>query len=268
MRVHGVRHRVLVGGTGPPLLLLHGIGGSADEWLSVLPPLAERFRTIAPDAVGHGFSEKPPAHPYDVETYTQSVLGIMDAYGIDQTPLMAVSGGGAVALSLALRHPQRLSKLVLVDAAGLGRGVAWRYRLATLPFTRSLMRRTNRRAIEAFGRGLCFHRDRLPEGWVERRLDIWATAGAVEAFVATVRANLTLRGQRVEFSTRLEEILQPTLVIWGRQDTTLPVSHGIQAAQRIPGARLHVFEQCGHMPFWEYPREFAQLVLEFLSPEA
>ena len=268
LTVNGVGLRVLVAGDpkSQPLMLLHGIAGSADEWLEVLPQLATCYRTVAADAPGHGFSDKPGDLTYDGELYAQSVLGVMDALGITRAPLVAISGGGTVALKIALDYPDRISKLVLVDAAGLGRQVAWSYRLATLPLMKRAFRRsTTPRSIEAFGRALLVQRDRLPHGWVQRRQRIWATEGALDAFFGTVCTGLSLLGQRVEFTSRLHEVRQPSLIIWGRQDPIIPVSHGISAAQRIPDAQLHVFERCGHMPIWEYPEEFARVVTEFLG---
>lgn len=266
LRIHGVEQRVLVAGSGWPLMLLHGIAGSADEWLGVMPNFAEHYRVVTADAPGHGFSEKPLTHGYDVRSYVESVLGLMDAFGIRRAPLVAISGGGTIALSLALDHPDRVSKLVLVDAAGLGRQVALSYRLATLPFAHRVFRRsTTSTSIAAFGRALCYAPTRLPEGWVDRRLRIWSSPGAVEAFFTTARASLSLRGQRTDFSRRLHEIRQPTLILWGRQDRIIPVSHAIAAARTIPNAQLNIFERCGHMPIWEYPEEFTKTVLEFLT---
>jgi pimeloyl-ACP methyl ester carboxylesterase len=96
-------------------------------------------------------------------------------------------------------------------------------------------------------------------------MKIWSTPGAVDAFVATARAGLSLRGQRVFFSDRLPDIRQPTLIVWGRQDPIIPVSHAHAAHAALPNSKLVIFDECGHMPLWEYPREFCQVVLEFLS---
>ncbi len=262
--VHGMQLRLLSAGHGWPLLLLHGLGGGADEWLEVLPRLAARFRAIAIDAPGHGLSEKPRTFAYDVPSYARTLLGVMDALGIRRAPLVAVSGGGVVALTVALTHPERVSKLVLVDAAGLGREVAWSYRLATLPLAGYALRRIGRRGIERLGRRLCRLPERLPDGWVERRLRLWREPGAVEAFVATARAGISLRGQRVHYASRLREIQHPTLLVWGRNDPIIPVAHALAAAKALPNARLHIFEDCGHVPLWEYPEAFTRVVLEFL----
>jgi pimeloyl-ACP methyl ester carboxylesterase len=263
--VGGLHRRLLASGAGPPLLLLHGIAGSADEYVDVLPRLGSRYRVYAPDAPGHGHSARPRDYAYDVAAYVEATVGVMDALGLRSVPVVAVSGGGTVALSLALEQAERVERLVLVDAAGLGSGVSWSYRLASLPLSRYAMHLASRRSIEAFGRSLLYDPTKLPEGWVERRRRIWRTPGAIEAFARTARKSIGLSGQKVEFSDRLGEVRQPTLIVWGRQDPIIPVAHGVRAARLIPNARLHVFERCGHMPLWEYPEDFVRLVLEFLG---
>src|SRR5687767_6330520 len=104
--VRGLQHRVLTAGSGWPLVLLHGLAGSADELVGVLPRFAERYRVVAADAPGHGFSEKPLNHRYDVGYYTEFTLALMDTLGIQRAPVLAISGGGPVALSIALAHPE------------------------------------------------------------------------------------------------------------------------------------------------------------------
>jgi pimeloyl-ACP methyl ester carboxylesterase len=271
LQVDGVRLRVLAAGdkNAPPLVLLHGIAGSADEWQTVMPGLAAQYRVLAPDAPGHGFSEKPSDRPYDVPAYINATLGTLDALGVHCGLLVALSGAGPIGATIALDHPDRVEKLILVDAAGLGREVSWKYRLTALPLARRFFPAgTNARAIETFGRALLYRPDLLPDGWVERRMHIWASEGAVDAFFATARDGLSLRGQRLDLTLRLSEISQPTLILWGRQDPIIPVAHAVRAAQQIPGAELHIFEQCGHMPLWEYPNEFVKRVLGFLGHPA
>ncbi len=271
VRVNGVEQRVLVAGPegGPPLVMLHGLGGSADDWLEVMPRLAGQYRVVAPDAPGHGLSEKPAGFVYDRDGYVRATLGLLDALDVRRAPVLAISGGGSVAVSIALDHAERVSKLVLVDAAGLGRDVAWSYRATTLPWAPWVFRRSMRsmtpQSLEVFGKSLLHRRDRLPRGWAERRLQIWSTEGAVPAFFGTVQAGMSLRGQRVDHTRRLHEVRQPALIVWGRQDPVIPVRHGIRAARLMPNARLHIFDDCGHMPIWEYVEEFSGLVAGFLG---
>jgi 4,5:9,10-diseco-3-hydroxy-5,9,17-trioxoandrosta-1(10),2-diene-4-oate hydrolase len=158
-----------------------------------------------------------------------------------------------------------VTQLGLVAAAGLGREVSWTYRVACLPFMNLALRRRDARSVALFGRALLYSPERLPHGWVERRLAIWDTPGAADAFFATVRAGLTPFGQRMDFRPRLPHVVQPVLLVWGRQDRTIPVAHAYAAHRALPAARLHVFDRCGHMPMWEYPAEFAQTVQAFLG---
>lgn len=261
--------RMLMAGAegAPPLVLVHGIAGSADEWAGVMPRLATCFRVLAPDAPGHGFTEKPEGLVYDLATYVASVIQAVEAAGKGEAvPLVALSGSGTVALSVALSHPHLISRLVLVDAAGIGREVSWDYRLASLPGAAQLFRMgLSPATIRRYGKRLVYHEDRLPVGWVERRMRIWATPNAVGAFFETARRTLSLRGQRYWFGERLHEIRQPTLVVWGEEDGIIPVSHAHIAASCIPDSRLHLFAKCGHVPPWEYPEEFAERVLQFLE---
>jgi pimeloyl-ACP methyl ester carboxylesterase len=144
--------------------------------------------------------------------------------------------------------------------------VSWDYRMASLPGAARVFRRTlSTAAIERYGRRLVFNGERLPVGWAERRMRIWGTPNAVDAFFRTARQVLSLRGQRYSYGGRLHEIRQRTLVMWGREDPIIPVAHGHLAAARIPNATLHVFARCGHVPPWEYPEEFAERVVDFLG---
>lgn len=261
--------RLLVAGDegGRPLLLAHGIAGSADEWLGVMPALAERFRVVAPDAPGHGFSEKPVELAYDLAMYVASARQTIEALGRGRpVPLVALSGAGTVAIAIALSAPHLLSHLVLVDAAGIGEEVSWDYRFSSLPGGAQLFRRMlSPAAIRRYGRRLVYHGDRLPAGWVDRRMRIWATPNAVDAFFRTARQTLSLGGQRVTFGGRLREITHPTLILWGEQDAIIPLAHAHRAASRIPRAALRTFPHCGHVPPWEYPDEFVKTVVRFLG---
>jgi pimeloyl-ACP methyl ester carboxylesterase len=267
LTVAGVRMRLLTAGTGTPIVLLHGIGGSADEWLPVVPHLARHYRLLMPDAPGHGLSEKPPprdGHRYDLSYYVDAIRQLLDILDVQQAPFLAISGGGPVALTLALDDGDRVSRLVLVAAAGLGREVAWSYRLASLPLVERLFR-PNRQGLERVCRAQCYDPAWLTDEWIDHRLQAWSSPGAVDAFFATLRAGISLAGQRTEFTARLSTLRQPTLLIWGREDPIIPVAHAMAAARAIPGARLCLLDRCGHLPMCEHPEAFATVVLDFLA---
>ena len=244
--VNGPPCRLIDRGRGEPVILLHGIGGSADEWSEVIPQLSTRFRVLAPDAPGHGLSPGPigRTHSYDLEFYTRFVLGLLDALDIERISVVGMSGGGAIALNLATSMPSRVDSLVLVSSAGLGTAVA---------------------SIQSFGRALCFNPESVPVGWAEKRLEIVRTAGVVDAFLATAHATIGWSGQRNNFVHRLHQIKQRTLLLWGRNDPILPVAHAIRAARLIHGSRLHIYENCGHMPIWEYPGDVSVRIGDFIA---
>ena len=267
--VNGLPCQLIDRGRGEPVILLHGIGGSADEWSKVIPQLSTRFRVLAPDAPGHGLSPGPIGRTdsYDLELYTRFVLGLLDALDIERISVVGMSGGGAIALNLATSKPARVDSLVLVSSAGLGTDVAWSYRLGSvLPkLVRFGLRRSTVASIQSFGRALCFNPESVPVGWAEKRLEIVRTTGVVDAFLATAHATIGWSGQRNNFVHRLHQIKQRTLLLWGRNDPILPVAHAIRAARLIHGSRLHIYENCGHMPIWEYPGDVSVRIGDFIA---
>ncbi len=267
--VDGISCRVIDSGQGEPVLLLHGIGGSADEWSKVIPQLSTRFRVLAPDAPGHGLSQKPdgPAHTYDLAYYTRLILGLLDALGIERIPVVGMSAGGAIALNLATAMPDRVASLILVSSAGLGTEVAWSYRLGSIvpPLVRFGLRLSTVKSTRSFGRALCFNPEHVPDGWAERRVEAWRAPGAIDAFLTTARATIGWAGQRHNFLHCLRQIKHRTLILWGRNDPILPVAHATRASRLIHGSTIHIYDQCGHMPIWEYPIDVSARVADFLT---
>ena len=267
--VNGLPCRLIDRGRGEPVILLHGIGGSADEWAKVITQLSTRFRVLAPDAPGHGLSPRPigQTQSYDLEFYTRFVLGLLDALDIERISVVGMSGGGAIAVNLATSMPDRVDSLVLVSSAGLGTEVAWSYRLGSvLPkLVRFGLRRSTVSSIQSFGRALCFNPENVPVGWAEKRLEIVRTTGVVDAFLATAHATIEWSGQSNNFIHRLHQIKHRTLLLWGRNDPILPVAHAIRAARLIHGSKLHIYENCGHMPIWEYPGDVSVRIGDFIA---
>lgn len=267
--VDGVATHVREAGDGRPLLLLHGIAGDSRDWGDVLPSLARGWRVVAPDAPGHG--RTPPAPPGEVWDLARFVRFARDLVGVfgggDPIPVAAMSGGGAIALGLAVAAPAMVDRVALIASAGLGCEVSWGYRAAAIagPVVRQALRRTTPWLAGAFGRRLCFHADRVPAGWAERRAALWRSPGAADAFVATARATVSWRGQRTDFVAALPSIAHEVLIIWGRHDPVVPVAHAYRAAKLLPRATLHVIDRCGHIPTWEYPEVVAARVTAFLA---
>jgi pimeloyl-ACP methyl ester carboxylesterase len=269
VEIEGVRVHYQEAGakSSPPILLIHGFTASNFVWSDVLLPIAESgFRVIAPDLVGFGFSGKPKRGEYTIDAQARMVVRLMDSLGIKTATLVGSSYGGAVTATCALDYSDRVERLVLVDA--VINDYAKRrplLRFAALPvigdLVSPLMIGSRRLVHSQMRRGYAPENRHLFD---ERRM----TAHHRPLLAAsTQRAALsTLRrwsAERIE--DEAHRIKQPSLLIWGEDDPETPVSHGHRLFELIPGSRLIVFHHCGHMPMEEYPREFAEVLIDFCS---
>jgi len=268
--IHGHSVGYRMAGDGPVLLLIHGIAGSSATWREVMPTLAERYTVVAPDLIGHGRSDKPLGD-YSLGAHASGMRDLMGALGIERASVVGQSFGGGVALQLAYQHPECCDRLVLVDSGGLGREVSWMLRFMTLPGSEYLMpllfpsfvRETgNRFSRLLHERGV--RMGRLAEMW-----NAYASLTESEnrpAFVRTLRAVIDPGGQTVNAADRLYLAARlPTLIIWGEQDTIIPVSHAYAAHEAIPGSRLEIIAEAGHFPQVENPERFLEVLLDFLD---
>jgi 3-oxoadipate enol-lactonase len=244
-------------GTGePPLLILHGLGGSHDMWLTLLPAFARSRRVIAGDHRGHGDSDKP-AGPYTVKLLAQDWIAALDALGVARAHLLGLSLGGAVAMRIAAEHPQRVAKLILENT--------WAHPhadfVAMLKSRLTLLENADVRAYADVAIPQIFSED-----YAQRHPDVVdayrARAAKAEPFTlaAAVDACLThdMRGS-------LGSIKAPTLVMVGARDRLTPVFHGEYLAAAIPGARLRLFEGSAHFPHVEQETAFRDAVETFLA---
>jgi 4,5:9,10-diseco-3-hydroxy-5,9,17-trioxoandrosta-1(10),2-diene-4-oate hydrolase len=268
LRVGTINTRYWTAGErGSIVILLHGGSGSVEFWLYNITILGQHHRVYAFDMVGSGRSDKPSAS-YSLAYQAEFVKAFMDTMGINRATLIGNSMGGGAALQFALKFPQRLEKLVLVDSMGLGREVAWGIRLTSLPgVVRSL--RPSRRMLPAMLRLNFYDPQRIPPEWIELRYSTFALPGRQPALAQLSQTNFNLQGVRSAvyqpIVEQLSTIATPTLIIWGKQDRILPVAHAEAAVQGLPNSRLHIFDPCGHHPHLECPEEFNTLVLEFLA---
>jgi 4,5:9,10-diseco-3-hydroxy-5,9,17-trioxoandrosta-1(10),2-diene-4-oate hydrolase len=161
-----------------------------------------------------------------------------------------------------------VDRLVLVDSGGLGKEVSLLLRLLTLPLAGELLSRPSRKGTAQLWQEVFFDPAMVTEEWVDLYYELDCLPGNQEAMLATLRSLANLRGIRDEVLApildNLAKITAPTLVVWGEQDSLMPVDHARVAQAGIPGAKLHIFDRCGHMPQMEHPEEFNALVREFL----
>ncbi|MFQ5665714.1 MAG: alpha/beta fold hydrolase [Candidatus Binatia bacterium] len=247
-------------GSGPPLLYLHA-GGGDSQWLPLFDRFAERYTVYHPSHPGFGQSGGLD-HVDGIEDLVFHYLDVITALGLDVAPLNVAgsSFGGWVAVELAHRYPAAVGRLVLIDAAGL-----W---LDEAPMAEMFGNEPQEMAR------LLFHDQKHPLAVAMAAISdlsqlpeevILPQFKAMEA-LARVAWNPYFHNPKLE--RRLDRITAPTLVVWGRQDRLIPLAHGERYAARIPGARLAVIDNCGHLPALERPDELYTLLMKFLDTAA
>jgi pimeloyl-ACP methyl ester carboxylesterase len=271
--IHGYRRAYRIAGSGPVILLIHGIGDNSTTWETVQAKLAQRFTVIAVDLLGHGQSDKPRAD-YSVAAYANGMRDLLSVLDIDRVTVIGHSLGGGVAMQFAYQFPQLVERLILVGAGGVTKDVNLVLRLASLPMggeALALLRLPGvLPTLQIAGRaaGRIFGSTRLGRDLPDV-LRVLAdlpepTAGA--AFARTLRAVVDWRGQMVTMLDRcyLAEAV-PTQIIWGTDDVVVPVSHARMAHAAMPGSQLEIFERSGHFPFHDDPDRFIEVVERFID---
>jgi pimeloyl-ACP methyl ester carboxylesterase len=269
--LHGHRVFFRSAGSGPALVLVHGITSTSATWANVLPYLAERFTVIAPDLLGHGESAKPRGD-YSLGAYASGIRDLLLALGHDRATFVGHSLGGGVAMQLAYQFPEHCERLALVSSGGLGREINALLRAASLPGSELVLPLLVDDRVVGAGRlvgnllgriGLRVHTD---VGEVLRGHASLSDGEARAAFLHTLRPIVDIRGQRVDATDRLylaESI--PFLIVWGERDPIIPVGHGLAAHEAMPGSRLEVFAGAGHFPHREAPARFVSVLEDFVA---
>lgn len=271
--IHGYRRAFRIAGSGPALLLIHGIGDNSTAWEPVHARLAQRYTVIAPDLLGHGQSAKPRAD-YSVAAYANGMRDLLSVLDIDKVTVVGHSLGGGVAMQFAYQFPQLVDRLILVGAGGVTKDVNIALRFASLPLgseALALLRlplvlpalQTAGWLLGTVVGSTGIGRD-IPN--VLRILADLPEPTASAAFSRTLRAVVDWRGQVVTMLDRcyLTESV-PVQLIWGEKDAVIPVSHAHMAHAAMPGSRLAIFPGSGHFPFHDDPDRFVQLVDDFID---
>ncbi len=251
-------------------MLIHGIGGDWRTWEPVLDGLARQHRVVAVDLPGHGRSAKG-AGDYSLGALASALRDLGGALGLERATVVGHSLGGGVAMQFAYQFPERCERLVLVSSGGLGPDVGLILRLATLPGSElflSLAAPAARSLINlaaSTGRALRV-RPAVDAEFYARTFAALAEPETRAAFLGTLRGVVGTRGQLVDARDRLYLAEHtPTLIIWGERDAMLPVEHGRAAQEAIPGSRLEIFEQAGHLPQLDDPARFVAVVNDFIA---
>lgn len=271
VRANGHVLSAYVFGQGPPLLFLHGLGGSKLSWLPILAPLAQRYRIIAPDLPGHGESEKPRA-PYTPQFFARVAARLLDAVGERSAVLVGNSLGGRIALEMAWRAPHRADALILLGPAIPGFRNTYLLQflrvipteLAAMPFP------MRQRLAMAAIRQLMADPRAIPAAAYRAGADefirVHRSARARMAVLASLRALVAERPETL--LPRIRKISAPTLILWGTHDRLVPVRLAERLVEAMPAATLHVLPGVGHVPQFEAPGVTLDLMMRFLEAQA
>jgi 4,5:9,10-diseco-3-hydroxy-5,9,17-trioxoandrosta-1(10),2-diene-4-oate hydrolase len=262
--VNGRRLRYVRAGRGPAVVLVHGFGSSIYTWKDVIPALAADHDVVALDLPGFGLSDQPA--DLLAEDLPASVIGLMDALRVRRSALVGNSLGGATVAMAAAAHGERVSALVLVDAAGFNMDPAKQpalVRLAMSPLGPLMERLPGKRLLIELALRDVMHDARLVDD--ERVAEYLQWAQRPGGLAAVRSLGVSLEGRRGAVQEALARVAAPTLVVWGRDDTWIPIADSERFAAAITGARIEVVEDCGHMPQEERPRELLAILRRFLK---
>lgn len=262
IRVGSLDTSVVDEGAGPAVLLLHGSGPGVSalaNWRLTIPDLvAAGHRVVAPDLIGFGRTVPPEDHVYSMASWVDHAVALLDELGLDQVDLVGNSFGGALSLRLAIEHPERVRRLVLMGSVGVpfeiteGLDRVWGYR-ASVEEMRAVM--------DTFA----WDRSLLTEELAQLRYEASIEGGADQRFAAMFPAP---RQRWVDAMASPDDEIRgvrtPTLLIHGRDDQVIPLATSLRMLELIPDAQLHVFGQCGHWTQIEKTAEFNKLLVDFL----
>ena len=247
---------------GFPIVFLHGSGPGVTayaNWNKIFPLVPDNFRMIAPDMAGFGFTERVSGAVYNMNAWVQQVIDLFDALGLEQAHLVGNSFGGALALSLAIKYPERIKKLVLMGSMGV-----------SFPITYGLERVWGYTPSEAKMEELLelftYDHGFATKELIKSRYEASIQPGFQESFSSLFPAP---RQNGVENmagnQAYIRNISHETLIIHGREDRVIPLDNSLRLLQLIDNAQLHVFGHCGHWTQIEHTAEFADLIFQFFK---
>lgn len=261
----GVRTRVLEAGApdAPALLLLHGVNGHAETYIRNIGPHADDFRVLAPDFIGHGFTDKPLDRDYEIPTYVEHVIGLMDSLGIERAAISGESLGAWVAVRLLLTHPDRVERLVLNTPGGMNANPKAMESLRKL--TRDAVTEPTREKVRKRLEWLFKSDSSVTDDLVETRFRIYSLPGYREVTELTLcLQDPEIRKRNMLTEQDLQQVRVPALLVWSTADPVAGVEVGEWCHAQIQGSRLVYMENSGHWPQFEEADRFNALHRAFL----
>jgi pimeloyl-ACP methyl ester carboxylesterase len=262
--VRGVRLRYTEAGTGPLLILLHGYLVSGRDWLRVLPMLSEKFRCIVPDLPGFGESEKPADFNYTREGFAETILDLMAGLDAPRANICGHSMGGAIALTLAADHPDRVNRLAVINSVSYPFKPPLTAKLIGLPGIGPFLFKTlyNKLVFRDYFKNSVFAPGfKLDEGDLDYYYRCFNRPDAREAAYRALGAATDL----TSLVPKVIRVRAPTLIVWGELDPMFPVSFAQRLSRDILGSQLHTLPGCGHAPPVEQPERTARLLIDHFS---
>jgi len=248
-------------GKGDAVLLIHGSGPGVSAWANwrlTIPALAKNNRVIAPDMIGFGYTDRPTDNIYSIDDWVAQIIGLLDALNIDKASVIGNSFGGGIALAIAIRYPERISKLVLMGSVGVpftltdGLDKVWGYQPSIV----------NMKALLDI---FAYKRELVSDELAELRYKASIQEGFQEAFSSMFPAPRQRWIDAMQSASQdIKNIIHKTLVIHGRDDEVIPLNNAYKLIELIKHSQLHVYGECGHWTQIEKCQEFNQLVSHFL----
>jgi len=256
-----------VGENGSPLILIHGLGASAEIWYPNVEALGRHYRVYVPDLPGFGRSTRP--RDYTPQYFMHFLNDFMTSLGLERASLVGQSLGGGIALYFALMYPDKVDRLVLADSAGLGTDVLFTLRLMSLPVIGEMLVRPSRWGVALFFKLAVKNPAVITDDLVDVYYGFFRRRRAGKDLLRVLRSLITIGGTREDvltpIITKLHLLKAPTLIIWGTHDRVLPLRHAMTARDKIRHATLLVYDACGHIPNLEMPERFNRDVRSFLA---
>ncbi len=271
LELHG--HEVIyrTAGSGPPVVIVHGMVNSSKHWRDVATRLAENHTVIVPDLLGHGDTAAVRGD-YSIGAHAAVIRDLLSAIGVESASFVGHSLGGGIAMQFFYQFPHKVERLALVSSGGLGQEVSPMLRGAALPGATALVRAASHRAVLGTIDGVGAALGKV--GWrkavyvkaITRALRPLQDEGARQAFLQSLRAVIDIHGQKVSAVDRLY-LLGPveTLIVWGERDRTIPIEHGRNAHSKIPHSRFETLPRAAHFPNLEDPAGLADVIGRWLA---
>ncbi len=270
LELHGDRIAYREAGTGPPLLLIHGMAGSSATWRAIIPQLSTKYRVIAPDLLGHGMSAKPRGD-YSLGAFAVFLRDLLDELGVARATVVGQSLGGGIAMQFVYQHREYCERLALIGSGGLGPDLSPMLRVLSAPGAELVLPVVAPQSVlnlgNKVGSWLTSAGIQAPRaGQMWQAYSSLSDPAARQAFLRTLRSVVDHRGQAVSALNKLHltEGL-PVVLIWGDNDRIIPVAHAYAAHDALVGSRLEVLEGIGHFPHVEAPTAVADILENFIA---